>query len=204
LNDPSILILYNQIFLFQNDHSQSEILFINRSYSEQKALQSLAHGLNLEYEYSLVTRTVRICRRTPSGDSLNCGPGYFDFLNCEYLQDIERWSEATLDIPVTVHDTRSIAWASTYELTISEGPPFSGLEDFDSELHPFAGNFGQKAFAENGSPDESLGSLRCDNCYAFGIYCDNQRPACGSCTWSKTSCYYKGLFKPLYVLSMVQ
>lgn len=195
MNDPSILKLYNQIFLFQNDHSQNEILFTNRSHSEQNALQSLAHGLDLEYEYSLVTRTVRICRRTPSGDSMDCGP----------LQHIERWSETTLNIPLTAQDTTSIASISTYEPTISEGSLFPGLEDFDSQLHHFGDDFGQQTFAEKDSSDEPLASMRCDNCCVFGTSCDNQIPTCGSRTWSKASCYYQGLlWKPRYVLSMVQ
>ena len=62
LNDPSNLALYNQIFLFHNDLSRSEVLFSGHSNAEQRTLQSLAHRLGLDYEYSLATRTVRICR----------------------------------------------------------------------------------------------------------------------------------------------
>jgi hypothetical protein len=62
LNDPSNLALYNQIFLFHNNLSRSEVLFSGHSNAEQRTLQSLAHRLGLDYECSLATRTVRICR----------------------------------------------------------------------------------------------------------------------------------------------
>jgi hypothetical protein len=62
LNDPSNLALYNQVFLFHNDFSRSEVLFSGHSNAEQRTLQSLAHRLGLDYEYSLATRTARICR----------------------------------------------------------------------------------------------------------------------------------------------
>lgn len=205
LNDPFILMLYNQIFLFQNDLSREEILFTNPSYSEQHALQSISHGLNLEYEYSLATRTVRICRRTLSGDSTSCDSGYSDFQNYKPPKDIERWSEALFDMPMPDIDTGNISSISANEPTMYEDPPFSRLENCNSEVRRFVDKSGQNAFAENEKLEESLSSLGCDSCSVLDIYCDGQRPSCGSCTWSQTSCYYKSLSQsPLYVSSSVQ
>jgi hypothetical protein len=178
-------------------------LFTNRSYSEQHALQSISHGLNLEYEYSLATRTVRICRPAPSGDSTSCDSGYSDFQNYKPPKHIERWSEALLDIPMPDIDTGNISSISANEPTINEDPFFSGLENCNSEARRFVDKSGQKASAETELPEESLSPLGCDSCYVLEIYCDGRRPSCGSCAWSETSCYYKRLLRtPLYVFQL--
>ena len=168
LNNPSILVLYNHIFLFQNDHSKNDIIFTCQSNSEQRVLQSLAHSLDLEYEYSSASRTVRICRSAPSADSMDCGPKNFDFLNCDPLQNIDGLVEPTLDIHVTanVTDTKSMASTSIYEpLTIpnlfynkptgNEFELFSELEEVGSEQCRFSNASNQQvpvAYTEN-SPD---------------------------------------------------
>jgi hypothetical protein len=62
MNDPTTLAFYSQILLFKNDTSKEDLKFHHNSSEEQRLLQSLAHKLDLEYEYTISSRTVRICR----------------------------------------------------------------------------------------------------------------------------------------------
>ena len=74
LNDPSALVLYNQVFLFKNNNLLNNVEFAGKSNKEQNILHSVAHGLGLEYEYSLAARTVRICRPTPLDEGVDFEP----------------------------------------------------------------------------------------------------------------------------------
>ena len=62
LNDELNLDLYSKLLLFKNDISREETLWHYPENTLQRILQSLAHRLDLEYEFSLTTRTVRISR----------------------------------------------------------------------------------------------------------------------------------------------
>jgi hypothetical protein len=62
MNDPVNLHAYSQLLLFKNDLSRENVLFSSKSSSEQRSLQAIAHGLSLEYEYSVTARNVRISR----------------------------------------------------------------------------------------------------------------------------------------------
>ena len=53
---------------------------------------ALVQKLDLEFEYSLETRAVRITHRAPPDTQMNRGTGDFDFLNLEHLQDREYFS----------------------------------------------------------------------------------------------------------------
>ena len=58
---------FSEIILFKNDLSKTELLFKNPDYSTQRAVQAIAHSLDLEYEFSLASRDARITRRVPTG-----------------------------------------------------------------------------------------------------------------------------------------
>jgi hypothetical protein len=75
MNDESILQLYSCLLLFKNDVSQPEIKWQDPDYGLQRALQSLAHKLNLEYEYSLHTRVAHISRTTVPEVQMDLGTG---------------------------------------------------------------------------------------------------------------------------------
>lgn len=62
MNDPSNLSLGMELIQFQTDLSKSELRQNNPDTSKQRILQSIAHGLGLEYEYSLKTREATISR----------------------------------------------------------------------------------------------------------------------------------------------
>ena len=62
MNDPENLELYSQILTFKNDTVKEDLVFRDQVSSSQRCLQTLAHSLGLEYEYSLPGRTVRISR----------------------------------------------------------------------------------------------------------------------------------------------
>jgi hypothetical protein len=65
MNDESILQLYCRLHLFKNTLVESELIFHGPNKERQRLLQSLSHKLDLECEYSLATRTVRITRPIP-------------------------------------------------------------------------------------------------------------------------------------------
>ncbi|KAE9369181.1 hypothetical protein N431DRAFT_45035 [Stipitochalara longipes BDJ] len=65
LNDPSTLEAYNQILLFKNNPSENELVFRSPDKSRHRTLLSLAHKLDLECEYTLATRTLKISQLAP-------------------------------------------------------------------------------------------------------------------------------------------
>jgi hypothetical protein len=65
MNDESTLQLYCRLHLFKNTLIESELIFHGPNKERQRLLQSLAHRLDLECEYSLATRTVKITRSIP-------------------------------------------------------------------------------------------------------------------------------------------
>ncbi|KAH8668091.1 hypothetical protein BGZ60DRAFT_528428 [Tricladium varicosporioides] len=81
LNDQSNLDLYTRLVLFKNDKSQNETLWQNPDKCLQRSLQSLAHKLDLEYEYSLHTRVVRISRTTIPEVSMDLETEDIELLN---------------------------------------------------------------------------------------------------------------------------
>jgi hypothetical protein len=60
-NTPDIE-LYSRLLLFTKDSSQQYIDFENPQHSEQRTLQSLAHKLEFDFEYSKASRIARISR----------------------------------------------------------------------------------------------------------------------------------------------
>jgi hypothetical protein len=65
MNDESNLQLYCRLHLFKNTLVESELIFHGPNKERQRLLQSLSHKLDLECEYSLATRTVKITRSVP-------------------------------------------------------------------------------------------------------------------------------------------
>lgn len=62
MNDPAVLGLYTQLFMFQQDTKRQEFVFCSPDYFMQDILHSLARTLGLEYEHSLRPPQVRISR----------------------------------------------------------------------------------------------------------------------------------------------
>ncbi|KAH8789646.1 hypothetical protein BGZ57DRAFT_786541, partial [Hyaloscypha finlandica] len=63
LNDDSNRSLFADIVLFKNNILRDDMLFIDPDQPTQRAVQAIAHSLDLEYEFSLATRNARITRR---------------------------------------------------------------------------------------------------------------------------------------------
>lgn len=82
MNDPTNLALYSQLVIFRSDQSRHELIQNNPDSLSQRTLQTLAHHLGLEFEYSLTTRNARISRpvaiHSESGDFLNSSPSNID------------------------------------------------------------------------------------------------------------------------------
>jgi hypothetical protein len=69
MNDPTVLGLYMQLFMFQQDSTRNEFVFCSPNHFIQYTLHSLARMLGLEYEYSLRPSQVRISRPPHTRDS---------------------------------------------------------------------------------------------------------------------------------------
>jgi hypothetical protein len=87
MNDSSNLELYSRLLLFKNDVFHHEILWQNPDNALQRALQSLAHKLDLEYEYSLRSRVVRISRPTVSDIQMDADARELEFANFGYHEE---------------------------------------------------------------------------------------------------------------------
>jgi hypothetical protein len=74
INDLTMLGLYTQIFMFQQDSTREEFVFCSPNHFIQDTLHSLARMLGLEYEHSLRPSQVRISRPPHTPDS---EPGRF-------------------------------------------------------------------------------------------------------------------------------
>lgn len=84
MNDESNLELYSKLLLFKNDLSRDEILWPHPENTLQRTLQSLAHRLNLEYEFSLGAQVARVSRPSLSMDIRS---GNFEFLDFGSFED---------------------------------------------------------------------------------------------------------------------
>jgi hypothetical protein len=58
--DTSAGAIYHQMVVFQNDPSQHELIFNDPSPETQAYIQTLVHGLGLEFEYSSITKCARV------------------------------------------------------------------------------------------------------------------------------------------------
>lgn len=63
MNDAVTLSFYKELIIFQHDLSRTEVLFPNPSNAEQRTIQTLAHSLNLVFEYTLQSRSARVVRQ---------------------------------------------------------------------------------------------------------------------------------------------
>jgi hypothetical protein len=106
MNDPLNLSYYSQLILFKNDHSRSEVLFGGLDKPQQRTIQSLAHGLDLEYEYSYMNRVARVSRARVQDDPgpLANNEQWLDFHGTLGLVDVDNETQAqpfSLDQPYT-------------------------------------------------------------------------------------------------------
>jgi hypothetical protein len=60
MNDPANLALYSELVRFKVDLSRTEVRFILPDNLKQRTLLSFAHGLGLQYEYSVDSLEARI------------------------------------------------------------------------------------------------------------------------------------------------
>ncbi|KAF4626521.1 hypothetical protein G7Y89_g11637 [Cudoniella acicularis] len=66
MNNHFNLAWHTRLVQFKYDVSQDDVRFYGRDASEQRNLQAIAHALDLEYEYSRLTRCVTISKPDPS------------------------------------------------------------------------------------------------------------------------------------------
>lgn len=65
MNNRANIALYTQLIRFHADILSEETLFSNPDSAQQRIIQELAHGLGLEFEYSLRTRSAVVSRAAP-------------------------------------------------------------------------------------------------------------------------------------------
>ncbi|KAH7336093.1 hypothetical protein BKA65DRAFT_596148 [Rhexocercosporidium sp. MPI-PUGE-AT-0058] len=134
MNNPRNMEYYSQMLVFKIDLIKEDLSFVGQTNTQQRTLQALAHSLNLEYEYCLSTKTVRISRpveaprpaeqpqnfnadQPPSLSIPNdlfqnqdCGFGFFELgqssLSMEH-EDHDLSAQKSHSPPQTVGDSRS-------------------------------------------------------------------------------------------------
>jgi hypothetical protein len=79
MNDATNLAFYTQLLQYKMNPSLPETMFKDPNNSQQRTLHSLAHAMGLEYEYSIMTRTVIITRQTQSTKTIFTEDRAFDF-----------------------------------------------------------------------------------------------------------------------------
>ena len=92
------------------------MLFSNPDKPKQRILQALAHKLDLECEYTLTSRTVRICRSLPEKSAGNAADsGSTDLEYFWDLNDIDPWAKDDqhpsdqIDVPVNPSSSNTLA-----------------------------------------------------------------------------------------------
>ena len=93
MNDITNLTLYGQLVVFKSDEPREEVIWHNPDISLQRTLQSLAHHLELEYEYSLGTRDVRVTRTAPVQHLED-----FEFMDFTFLPEDSQLAEINASI----------------------------------------------------------------------------------------------------------
>ena len=116
LNDATTLEFYNQLLLFKNNIFEEEVLFRSPDKLSQRTLQALAHKLDLEYEYSVATRTLRISRSIAE-DMMNSVPEYGSFINNDLLDNVGGAFEGIIG---TSGETSREALPGDFSLQISQ------------------------------------------------------------------------------------
>lgn len=129
MNDPSNLQLYSELVVFQADRSKTEIVFDSPDSPKQRVLHSLASGLDLEYEYSLVTRAVRITRI--GRKTVGAEPSIEPFQNdSSLLSEQNRTNSILSDIDLDTHfpnwlNRQDPSDFGSYDLEEREGQHFN-------------------------------------------------------------------------------
>ena len=124
MNDPSNLSLFSRLLLFRKELSEEDILWHNAESSQQRILQSLAHRLGLEYEFSLATGIARISRPTPPELMIFSTAGDFDFMDLDQIDDNNGLSET---IPRMTDDANAICTPIEMSISTSQPDTNSGL-----------------------------------------------------------------------------
>jgi hypothetical protein len=214
LNDPSSLALYNEVFLFKNDPSRNELLFTRKSKSEQRTLQSVAHGLGLDYEYSRACYTVSICKPSALDGSTDSEPlgssAPFATLGDTFEKFTTLFGDME-DIPVAdssshmceKHYAESLrTFRNQLSCTNADAPQlqpeFVGFgsseafsnDDLGNHLNiPTPSTSENLSIASSGIPTQVIPSA-CDDCCLFETACDGNRPICGACSSRGFICSY--------------
>ncbi|KAF4626905.1 hypothetical protein G7Y89_g11252 [Cudoniella acicularis] len=95
MNDASNLRCYTKLIRFQMSPSEEELLFESPDTVQQRTIQSWAHAMGLEFEYSLATRIARVVRQAPTVATESAGmfdgepTSSISFLNSQYAQPLD-------------------------------------------------------------------------------------------------------------------
>lgn len=152
MNDADNLALYSQILLFKNDPCRESLSFSNRSTSEQRVLQAMAHSLSLEYEYSVPLRTIRISRphalQVPAEDILDdLISDNFDLTMPEIADGVSAFDYLDFDHELSFdHASSTLAEEDTTSQPLFPEHFFSNIQDL-FPMHPMGSGF--PSFAES-------------------------------------------------------
>lgn len=112
MNDPANLAYYTQLVELRANSSLAMRHFVSPSKSQQRTLQSLAHAMGLDYEYSRVTRTVTITKEFPNNQPGVAGGRGLRFIH----QHLEGITDDSSKILITTDPNETLL---NYEIQIA-------------------------------------------------------------------------------------
>lgn len=89
MNDRANLAFYTQLIRFEGNAGATEIAFQSPSNPQQRMIQSWAHELGFEFEYTLATRAARVIKASQPEISTTCETKDFNFLNFDSVVDTD-------------------------------------------------------------------------------------------------------------------
>lgn len=81
MNDKANLAFYTQLIRFEGNAGATETAFKSPSNPQQRMIQSWAHELGFEFEYTLATRVARVIKTSQPEISTTCETRDFNFLD---------------------------------------------------------------------------------------------------------------------------
>ncbi|KAF4627878.1 hypothetical protein G7Y89_g10271 [Cudoniella acicularis] len=135
--DASSCSIYTQLLEFQNDSSQHQLTFHDPNSLNQAYIQTLARGLGLEFEYSTITNSARITRRSPGRPQpihSAFEEDFLRFLGLEQLSAAQSSGELpnTYEVPLPAYADRANEFRIQDEMGIFSPQNYDSMFSFES------------------------------------------------------------------------
>ncbi|KAN0107964.1 hypothetical protein V8E51_007706 [Hyaloscypha variabilis] len=128
LNDKSNLDLYFAIRSFKNDESRDELLLEDQGRPNRLKIHTIAESFNLEYEYFVSTKTVRISR-IPVHETCISVPEVVNFNTC--YEDVAHWVPEHENFDQVFTDFSGVDFAAADQETVEMASKLTAKDSCD-------------------------------------------------------------------------